>query len=195
MPRCLCPKAGPKYPGEAADLSHGVPGCIVLLGANLWVPGSSGDRGNIPTPAQMQPHTSRGPREFLSRAVWRPPHVAKLAPPGQGCALRSLSSHEMSGGTVLAPGVQRAVTLGRTPCAESRWTASRSLLSGRNATYPACSLLPLPPSHEPGRMKEVWELCAHRGDDSVEDTLSCGALCRDRNIAACFKEGGPFQEC
>lgn len=43
-------------------------------------------------------------------------------------------------------------------------------------------------------MKEVWELCAHRGDDRVEDTLSCGALGRDRSIAACSKEGGPFQE-
>lgn len=85
MLRCVCPKAGSRHPGEAAHSSPGVPGCIVSLDANLRVPGSSGDRGNIQIPAQMQPHTSRGPREFLSRAVWRPLTLPRLAPPGQGC--------------------------------------------------------------------------------------------------------------
>lgn len=61
------------------------------------------------------------------------------------CAQESQQSRDESGGTVLAPRVQRAVTLGRTPSAGSRWTTSHSFLSGRNATYPACSLLPLPP--------------------------------------------------
>lgn len=109
------PKAGPRYPGGAADWSPGVPGYIVSPGANLRDPGSSGDRGNVQIPAQMQPHTSQGPREFLSRAVWRPLALRDWLPRAKAAALWSLSGHEMSSGTVLAPGVQRAVTLGHTP--------------------------------------------------------------------------------
>lgn len=84
--RRVCPKAGPGYPGGTADCSPGVQGRSVLRGANLKVPGSSGFRGNSQIPAQMQPRTSRGPRESLSRAVWKPLTLrARLAPRGQDC--------------------------------------------------------------------------------------------------------------
>lgn len=110
------------------------------------------------------------------------------------CAQESQRSRDESGGTVLAPRVQRAVTLGRTP---SAGPGGQPLIPFCQEGTPPTRLVascPSPPSHGPGRMKEVWELCAHRGDDRVENTLSCGALCQDRNIAACFKEGGLFQE-
>lgn len=95
--------------GQLTDWSPGVQGCSDLLGANLKIPGSSGDRGNGPCPAATS-HITRSPG-VLSRAVWKPLTLRNWLPEAKTAALRSLSSHETFRGTVLVPGVQRAVTL------------------------------------------------------------------------------------
>lgn len=184
--RCECPKAGPGYPGGTADGSSGVLMCRVLLGANLRITGVPGDRGNI----QSQPHSSRGLQEFLSRTVWKPPHVARLAPPGQGCCAQE--SQQSRGERWDCPGSR---------CAEGGDLGTQSPAGVRVASFSfpfvgkkrhLLSLSPLAPG--PGRMEEVWELCLCRGGNRVEDTLSRGALCWDRHTAACTQEGRAFQE-
>lgn len=66
--RGVCPKAGPRYPGGTTDWSPGVLGCSVLLGANLKIPGSSGD-GEHPDPYPDAASLIMRSPGVLSRAV------------------------------------------------------------------------------------------------------------------------------